>query len=323
MPVVAVGLAIALDVGAIGALAAGTLTTLAAVTAIGATVSAVGAVTHNKTLSMIGMGIGIVGAVGTLASGAGLFDNVTDLFGPSSMSAADTASLASDAASMSGAAAEALPGSIAAAAGASTAADLTTAMGAINTGAFNPVVANSAALAPAEGNAAAIAGGAPGTALSGAISPAAADAVSGATGSALTSPMGTPDFASMFKMPAIANSDVSGGLMAWAKDNPMLAFGALQAGGSFISGLTNPVNPAQIDALNAQSDVNRATAELLRRQTANQGAALPTATISQVTGAPAQSGGLINNSVKPAGSALITGVPNTGTPPKQYATGTV
>lgn len=45
----------------------------AVVGALGATMSAVGSVTKNKTLSMVGMGLGIVGGVGSLATAAGVF----------------------------------------------------------------------------------------------------------------------------------------------------------------------------------------------------------------------------------------------------------
>jgi len=111
-------------------------------------------------------------------------------------------------------------------------------------------------------------------------------------------------------MAAINVTAPSTGLMAWAKNNPLLAYGLIQAGGSFISGLTNPLSPAQIDALNAQADVNRATAGLIQRETANQSQPIPTVTPPPVTGRPEQPAGLINT--KPVGTALITGAPNSG-----------
>jgi hypothetical protein len=58
--VVAVGLAEAISV----------VTVLESVAAVGAVLSVVGMVTKNKTLSMIGAGLGVVGGVGALAAGA-------------------------------------------------------------------------------------------------------------------------------------------------------------------------------------------------------------------------------------------------------------
>jgi hypothetical protein len=306
MPVVAVGLAVALDIGAMGALAAGTLTTLAAVTAIGATMSAVGAVTHNKTLSLIGMGIGVVGAIGTLASGAGVFDNVTDLFSSSSgaATAAGQASLASDAAAMSGEAAAGLPGAIAEAGAAAGAGSAAGAADMVATGAINAtsVIPTAAEAVPA-----------------GAAS--AADAASfsaGVSGATPIAGMGAADNALMASGmgPLSTGGSAASDLLGWAAKNPMLSYGILQAGGSFISGLSNPMTQPQIDALNAQANQNNAAAELLKRQTANQSQPIPKAT---VTGAPVTAGGLINNT--PVGTPLITGAPNMGAPVAAQVTG--
>lgn len=305
MPVVAVGLAVALDVGVASAAIAGTLTTLAAVTAIGATVSAVGAVTHNKTLSMIGMGIGIVGAIGTLASGAGLFDNVTDLFGSGSASGAS--GLAGDVAGAAGPLDTA--GISATAADGLTSADaaLSVASGGIN---------GTAALSAVEG------GMVPG--------PTASIVSQGQTASSLALPesaISTPVSATagMSKIPAAGAASLdtatttadSSGLMAWANKNPVMAFGAIQAGGSFISGLTNPVTPAQIDSLNSQAELNRAQAALIARQTANQGQALPVGTVASPAVTGTNNNGLINK----VGTPLITGAPNTGATAQPSVTG--
>jgi hypothetical protein len=80
MPIIAVGIAVAADVGAatavigtVGGIAAiSTVTALEVVAAVGATVSAIGAVTGNKTLQTVGMVVGAVGGIGALAAGAGL-----------------------------------------------------------------------------------------------------------------------------------------------------------------------------------------------------------------------------------------------------------
>lgn len=105
MPVVAIaGAAAAWGLGgaaAIGGVLAGTATlatTLTAVATIGATVGAVGAVTGDKTLSTIGLAMGAVGGIGSLAANAGLFGEsatTASLFGvdptPAAVSAPDIA----------------------------------------------------------------------------------------------------------------------------------------------------------------------------------------------------------------------------------------
>jgi hypothetical protein len=73
--------------------AAGTLTVMGALeatAALGAGLSAVGAITHNKGLQIAGMGLGLVGGVGALATSAGFFGaeaGSTALFGSSDVTA--------------------------------------------------------------------------------------------------------------------------------------------------------------------------------------------------------------------------------------------
>lgn len=303
MPVIAIGAAVVLDAGVISTAIAGgigAISTLSAITAIGATMGAIGAITHDKTLSMIGMGIGIVGAVGTLA-GADL-GNLGDIFGSSTTAGAGDA----------------------AEAGAVTASSTTVDTGATGLDAAGVApdgaddLVNSTAAADALPSTTAAEGlptiasteGLPSTAATG------VSASTAATGGNLEFPDVTKAFlqptttaglptgiASGVGITGVPTSEVSG-LMAWANKNPMMTFGALQAGGSLISGLTNPMTPAQIDALNSQAEVNRATAALIQRQTANQGQGLPT-----VTGSVAPAGGTINNTAVKA--PLITGAPAT------------
>jgi hypothetical protein len=74
----------------------------AVVGAVGATIGAVGAITKNKTLQMIGLGLGVVGGVGGIASSAGVFGDA-GIFAPGG-TAATGATGATDAASAAGAA---------------------------------------------------------------------------------------------------------------------------------------------------------------------------------------------------------------------------
>ncbi len=337
MPVVAVIGAVAIDAGFGAALAGGlaigsTLGVLGAITALGATLGAIGAVTGNKTLGLIGAGLGLVGGIGTLATSAGLFGDAAasgsdSLFGSAPVSYSE-ASAAQNAATAS---LTSMP-------------DLTTATGTINTTALDPAAELSSSIAPSEGSASAIeTGGQLGSALGQSLTTTPTAVLTGSPTAALTDPeyasvvgagssSGTaaqriPSLDTLTSqisgMPAIpgvppvaasaispANLTPPGGLMSWAHNNPLLAYGALQAGGAFITGLTNPMTPAQITALNAQANANNAAAALAQRQLTNIGQPMP---IASVTGQPAPTGGLINN--KPATTPLITGAPTTTLPP--------
>ena len=78
-----------------------------------------------------------------------------------------------------------------------------------------------------------------------------------------------------------------GTISNWIEGHPSLALGALMAGGSFLSGATSPLTPAQVTALNAQAEQNQAAAnyanqqtQLLQRQQANMAQPLPVASRS-------------------------------------------
>lgn len=60
--------------------------------------------------------------------------------------------------------------------------------------------------------------------------------------------------------------------------SPMTQYGLIQAGGSLISGMFDPLKPAQVDALNAQAAANKAAASTAAQQAANMQGPLPTAT---------------------------------------------
>lgn len=327
MPIVAVVAAVAIDAGAAAAFAGGlaitsTLGALTAVTAIGATMGAIGAVTGNKTLSMIGMGLGIVGGIGTLATSAGWFGDAAahgadSIFGSSSAGGAVGDTIATDAAAEAAyqpgaVTAEGLPGAAGTGTAVSSVGDIA---------ASNPAGLINSSLSGAQGSAAAIAGGelsGSGSAtLTGSSVNAFAPSVTGTLpdGAVLTDP-----WSDAINAAGKANFGAGAptGFAAFAKNNQLLSYGIIQAGGSFISGLTNPMTPAQINALDSQANANNAAAALAQRQAANMSGGLPTAT---VTGRPASTTGLINNN--PTKAPLITGAPNTAPPATQPVTGTV
>jgi hypothetical protein len=108
-----------------------------------------------------------------------------------------------------------------------------------------------------------------------------------------------------------SSSGILGSIGSFVEKHPTLAFGMLQAGGQFISGMTSTLTPAQVSALNAQAASNQAAANLTKLQTSNIASPRSIATLAPVTGKPGQpiiaqpSAGLINS----APQVNITGVP--------------
>ncbi len=94
--VAAVGTAVTAIASSVGIAVTATALTVGFTTiaAVGAVVGVVGQVTHNKVLSMVGLGLGAVGGIGALAAGAGLLGSGAGLLGeaPTTAAAADAAS---------------------------------------------------------------------------------------------------------------------------------------------------------------------------------------------------------------------------------------
>lgn len=66
-------------------------------------------------------------------------------------------------------------------------------------------------------------------------------------------------------------------IMKWVGKNQTLVSGALMAGGSFLSGATSTLTPAQVKALEAQAEANRAAARLADIQANNMQSSMPVA----------------------------------------------
>lgn len=330
--VVAVGLADVITV----------TTVLESVAAVGAVLGVVGTVTKNKALSIAGLALGVVGGVGSLAAGAGLFgaDAGASLFGTApAASTADAAEAATDASSDT-------IGSIVG----DAASDIPTPP--IPPDAVPPPTGD-AGLVSAAQNA-----GDPAASL--AAPPAGADmAPANATGLVTsTAPSGMPD------TPGIINADTTpgtpmpptppdtppppgaaptaaqtpgnwtwgvngsegtatiadpsagdpgmlGGILSFANKNPVVALGMLQSAGSLLAGATSTLTPAQVTALNSQAAANDAAAAFQNQQRANLAMPKSVASSSPVTGTPSPlvpsaPGGFINQAPK---QPAVTGVP--------------
>lgn len=345
MPVIAVGAAIAASVVAGSAVAAVGLTVITALeitAAVGATIGAIGAVTGNKALSMAGTVIGAVGAIGGFAAGAGLLGESAasnaPLFGTAPASSTADAASAGTIDAIAGNAGDASasglidvppapPGGVGAvdpmtgdvisqvASGADlapSAANDTITLASTSTNAADPAaelasdtsaggLINSSPVEMPDANVA--------TGVSDIPTPPQPPANLGATdpttGQIITK--GLDESGKEISMPG--QSGMFGSILDFAKKNPVVALGALQAGGSLLSGATSTLTPAQVSALNAQAAANDAAAALTRQQTANLAAPKAVASSAPVTGTPAPlvpsaAPGMINNAPQ---QPLVTG----------------
>lgn len=343
MPVIAIGGAIIAGIeaaGAVGTVLAGgfaaldTIGALSITAALGATLGAIGVVTHDKTLSMAGLVIGGIGAIGSLASAAGLFDGTSSLFGSASDAAASSFP---DSVAVTDQIAGSGIGGASDAAGASS--GIVDSFGAVNTQALDPAteLAQQTDAAAGLGQTAGT-GATPVSQASGAAGTTPVTGVTSATGAPSTSSalLQQPTVPSAPSAPvtgapsaptvpgASIESELPGGAPQAAIDaatNPkpgflgglskfisgdksgMIGYGLIQTGGSLVEGLFNPLPAAQVDALSAQAAANRAAASISSQQAANMAAPIPVASRTpQVTG----STGLINS--RPPTSA-VTGAP--------------
>lgn len=340
MPVIAiVGAAAAWGLGgaaAVGSVLAGTATLATALTAVatvGATLGAIGAVTGDKTLGTIGMVMGAVGGVGSLAANAGLFGEsatTASLFGsdpvPMSVTAPDIAGdFASSTDLSSLATLPGLPES-----GVTTAANAVDTAGNFASDAVLPTQALDASAGAASGDVQSLLNGTSGnTLVSQNVDESTNQLLKGSGGG--TMPSGSPtDKASINAAGASSPTDAPPAPMTggpppdvkipgqtyqgsdgvtyvsdgqkWSAQtgffgglmkSPMAQYGIIQAAGSFISGAFDPLKPAQVDALNAQAAANKASAGMTTQQIQNMQGKLPVA--SRVTGMPIPPGGIINN----------------------------
>lgn len=311
MPLIAVAVAVAADIGAMGAFGAvlaGTATlgeTFAVVAAVGATISAVGAVTGVKELQTAGMVIGAIGGVGALANAVGAFGEsatMSSVFGGSSgavdgdlaMAGQTSGSLINGASST--AANSFIDGDLAMAgesANSSSIIDAANNIGGFNvpgtTGAENvtdnlsSVVKPEALISSAPDATSAAANTTVDAVKTGAID---GDlAMAGDAGGAVSVTGKVADAAS------------SGGLFGKGgffstSGGGMLGMGVVQAAGSFLSGAFDPLKPAQVDAYKAQAAANNASAALTNKQVGNMNEPIPIARRMAVTG---KLGGMINS----------------------------
>jgi hypothetical protein len=325
-------------IGAVVAGTATLATTLTAVATIGAVTSAVGAVTGSKALQTAGLVMGAVGGVGALAANAGLLGEgatTESLFGGAESAGGVTApditpdigtidastpdisaSLDKGGDFVSAINSDSSPASAASqtaqAAAPATGAPVGTTGpgGGVLTAGKDAGVFNDFKPEVSTAQSGLINTGAQPTASTGALPPSQAAVPQGA-GAVPTAPgvatptsaaPGTPTApaAGTTTAPTPASTGTFGNLLAFANKNPIVAYSAINAAGSLVSGMFNPVTPAQVSALNSQAAANNATAAQTSQQTANMKQGVPVA-----TRAPSNTD-LINTA--PVKSSDVTGI---------------
>lgn len=308
MPVVAVIAAAGAWAGA--ATAAGAFITTGALTvagaleitaAVGATLGAVGAVTGDKGLMTAGMVLGGIGGIGSLAVGAGLFGadaGATTLFGSVPADVAVTpeivgsnvggfigdggaSSIIDSLGGVSTTPVEVSPlpdvtggvGSVSPALSGGPAADALTAAPTASAG-----VAPDASLATATPDASA----APTTPASGLVPPVPTVSAPTVPGSVNVTPGGdATSNPGGFAGPAGPSPGIFDTLGNFVKNDKsgMIGYGLIQAGGSLVGGLFDPLKPAQVSQLNANTAQTQAQTGITNTQAANIKAPLPVARI--------------------------------------------
>ena len=347
--VAAVGTAITAVAGSIGVTVTATALTVGfeTIAAVGAGLSAIGAVTHDKALSYVGAGLGLVGGIGALASSAGVLgtdasgvlggtggsDAVlggngavdSGTFDAGTAADAATGSTSSDVVdSLSGTADSSMSLSPNDVSGASINATSPQAASASTAPMFNPS-SDQQPFVGLESTSNGTQAAAPTT--TGQAAPA-APTTAPAPATMLQNPAGTLDpaagmtqaqvqdafsYGQGLNAPGSQSGSAFDSIVQLLDKHPLLATGVVTAGGSLLSGVGNElsgVTPAQVNQLNAQAASNQATANLTAQQTKNLAQSRSSAALAPVTGTP-------NTIITPPSAGIINGAPPvnvTGTP---------
>ena len=265
MPIIAIAAAIfaAVEIVEVGLAA---MTVFEAIAAVGAVANGVGVVTGNEDLQNVGQVMAIGGGLGMAATKIGALD-----WNPTVSEVTGIPTRAQDAAA---AAAAATP---AAAAGTTTN---------TTTGAIAPPDAGTGTINAADTNVGSIATtDAAATTTAATVAPPPGSAASLNLESGLKPPAVVAPTSGMFAASTpvapvtwfSAVKDYIAPFTEFAKENQMLTYGALQAGGSVVAGLFDPLKPAQIKKAEAEADLLTSQKTLQDQQTANMAAAMPVA----------------------------------------------
>lgn len=269
MPIIAIAAAVfaVVEIVEVGLAA---MTVFEAIAAVGAVTSGVGVVTGNEDLQKVGQVMAIGGGVGTIATRLGVIDASTPIIGGMTVKPPQELGYA--------AAGQTIPDT---AAGQTNPADTAAAAAGTNTNTMTgaaPAGAGAGTINATDTTAGSIAT----TDAPVAAAPVAApaynfDAEIGQTpAQAAAAVMPTPPPVAPVTWFSAAK-DYIAPFTEFAKENQMLTYGALQAGGSVVAGLFDPLKPAQIKKAEAEADLLTSQKTTQDKQTANMAAAMPRA----------------------------------------------
>ena len=272
MPIIAIAAAVfaVVEIVEVGLAA---MTVFEAIAAVGAVTSGVGVVTGNEDLQKVGQVMAIGGGVGMAATKIGALD-----WNPTVSEVTGIPTRAQDAAYLSNvrpeaaAAGQTNPADTAAAAGTTTSTVTGATPQAIAppdaVGTINAADTNVGSIATTDAPVAAAPVAAPAYNF---------DAEIGQTpAQAAAAIMPTPPPVAPVTWFSAAK-DYIAPFTEFAKENQMLTYGALQAGGSVVAGLFDPLKPAQIKKAEAEADLLTSQKTSQDKQTANMAAAMPRA----------------------------------------------
>ena len=256
MPIIAIAAAVfaVVEIVEVGLAA---MTVFEAIAAVGAVTSGVGVVTGNEDLQKVGQVMAIGGGLGMAATKLNVLD-----WNPTVSEVTGITTRAQDAA--------------AAAAAGTTTSTTTGAIAPPDAGTINAVDAaatTTAATTTAATTTAATVAAPPGSA-------AFLNLESGLTPPAIGTPSSGMFAASTPVAPVTwfsAVKDYIAPFTEFAKENQMLTYGALQAGGSVVAGLFDPLKPAQVKKAEAEADLLTSQKTLQDQQNLNLAAAMPRA----------------------------------------------
>jgi len=271
MPIIAVALAVfaVVEIVEVGLAA---MTVFEAIAAVGAVTNGVGVVTGNQDLQNVGQAMSIGGGLGMAATKVGVLD-----WNPTVSEVTGIPTQAQDAAYLSNVRPEAAAEAAAAAASTTT---TTTVTGAAPQAILPPDAAGTI-------NATDTSAGAINAAGTMVETPATPATVAPPAYSFEAEIGQTPNVAAAAVMPTpppvapvtwfSAAKEYIAPFTEFAKENQMLTYGALQAGGSVVAGLFDPLKPAQIKKLEAEADLLTSQKTLQDQQNLNLAGAMPRA----------------------------------------------
>ena len=266
MPIIAIAAAVfaVVEIVEVGLAA---MTVFEAIAAVGAVANGVGVVTGNEDLQKVGQVMAIAGGVGTIATKLGVIDASTPIIGDMTVKPPQELGYAAAGQTIPDTAAgQTIPDTAAAAAGTTTSTTTGAAPAGAGTGTINAVDAaattTAATVAPPPGSAASL------NLESGLKPPAVVAPTSGMF--AASTPVAPVTWFSAVK-------DYIAPFTEFAKENQMLTYGALQAGGSVVAGLFDPLKPAQVKKAEAEADLLTSQKTLQDQQNLNLAAAMPRA----------------------------------------------